>query len=467
MRMAAFILLPLNTRYLSPADYGVLELIEQIGLVLSVLLGLSFSSALGYFYNAERDESRRSLVLSTTLIGSLLVGFLAALAVTPLAGMISELAYGNRNNSALLAFALAALPLSFLLEAGFTWIRVADRPLAFLGASVLRVVVTIILSFTLLAGFGLRLWGVVLSSVGAIAVVALVLTIAFIRENPLRFDRVIFGRMMRYSVPLGLSGVAMFIIHFGDRFLLPRYRPIEELGWYSLAYKMAMLLSLIYGSFHAYWTAQIYQIIKREDARIVFARIFTYVCMILCFCSLGFFVACHPVIRILTAPAFHRVADLVPLLVLAYFLRSIGDFFRCLFLANNHPGYENICNWVGAVFCLGGYFLWIPRYGMWGAASATLLAFAVVLVISLVWTARVWPYHLEARRLGILFGTTVLVAALHYWIDAQSLSAQIWTGIGLLLILPAVLWVTRFLTPGELEMLGNARNKVRSSLGLA
>lgn len=467
MRLAAFILLPLNTRYLSPSDYGVLELIEQIGLVLSVLLGLSFSSALGYFYNAEKDENRRSVVLSTTIIGSLLVGALAALAVTPMAGMISELAYGNRSNSTLLAFALGALPLSFVLEACFTWVRVVDRPFMFLSASVLRVVTTIILSFLLLAGLGWRLWGVVVSSVGAITVVALVLSIAFFYNNPFRFDTRLFWSMMRYSVPLGLSGIAMFTIHFGDRFLLPRFRPIEELGWYSLAYKVAMLLSLVYMSFHSYWSAQIFQIVKRDDARIVFARIFTLVLLVLCFCSLGFVVVCHPMIRILTAPSFHRVADLVPLLVAAYFLRSIGDFFRCLFLVQNRPGYENICNWVGAVFCLGGYFLWIPRYGMWGAASATFLAFAVVLVVSLVWTARIWPYELEMRRLGILLLTTGGLVSLHYYLDLQTLVAQIAVGAVILLIFPLVLWVTKFLTPGELEMLGGFKEKIRSRLGMA
>lgn len=467
MRLSAFILLPVSTRYLTPSDYGVLELMEQIGVVLAVLLGLSFSSALGYFFNQENDAEGRSRVLSTTMIGSALVGICAAALVAPFAGSIAGLMYGNQKYGVLLAVSLGAMPLSFMLEAGFTWLRVEDKPLAFLGASALRVVVTIGLTIILLAGFGLGIWGILFSSLGAITVVALVLAVAFFREHAPRFDRRLFVRMLSYSVPLGLSGVAMFIIHFGDRFLLPRFRPIEELGLYGLAYKMAMLLSVVYASFQSYWNAQIYRIVQREDAHRVFARIFTHVCLVLCFCSLGLVVFCRPALRVLTAPPFHRVADLVPLLVAAYFVRSIGDFFRCLFLVENRPGYENICNWIGALFCLAGYFLWIPRYGMWGAASATFVAFTVVMVVSLVWTARLWPYKVEARRVSILLGTTAVLMAIHYGIAAETLVAQFASGATLVLAMPAALWVLRFPTPGEKDILTKLIDKAATGLNFS
>ena len=57
-RMASFILLPIYTRYLSPADYGVMELLDLTGSVLTILIGMRFGQSLFYF--CSLDISRLS-----------------------------------------------------------------------------------------------------------------------------------------------------------------------------------------------------------------------------------------------------------------------------------------------------------------------------------------------------------------------------------------------------------------------
>src|ERR1700678_1866887 len=77
MRLASFILVPVVTRHLTTADYGVLDLLEQVGIVISLLLGVNFSSALGYFY--FENGAVKSNVVGTTLAGSLSLGTLAGI----------------------------------------------------------------------------------------------------------------------------------------------------------------------------------------------------------------------------------------------------------------------------------------------------------------------------------------------------------------------------------------------------
>ena len=62
-RLAGLILMPITTRCISTAEYGILGVLEQTGFVLSVLLGMNFSTALGYFYaQADSEDARRSVV---------------------------------------------------------------------------------------------------------------------------------------------------------------------------------------------------------------------------------------------------------------------------------------------------------------------------------------------------------------------------------------------------------------------
>jgi len=156
-----------------------------------------------------------------------------------------------------------------------------------------------------------------------------------------------------------------------------------------------------------------------------------------------------PALRIMVAPAFRGAAGLVPLIVAAYYFRAIGDFVRCLFLVEDRPGYDAVCNWVGAVICGAGYLLLIPKYGIWGAAYATLAAFVLLAGLSIVWTWRLRPYHVEAARL-LKVGAACAAAFVPYFaLSHATLAVSIGSATLSLVLFPMALWVLRFPTPGE------------------
>ena len=467
-RLISIALLPINTRFLTPADYGVLDLIEQISVVVSLLLGSGFGAAMGYFYyEKDSPESRRSVV-DTTLIGATGIGAITGLLGLLFSHPVSVAVFGSGNYQFYLQLSFYAMPASFLLEAAFTWLRVEDRAGLFALASLARMGLTALGVVLLLAVFRLGVLGMLLTSIGVIVICAVGLGAYAIRARP-RFDWSLFVRMFLFSLPIGYSGIAMFVIHFGDRFILPHYRPFSELGLYSVAYKISMLISFIYASFHNYWSAQVYQIFKREDAKIVFGRTFTYVALVLTSAALALLLATRPLLKILTTAAFQSAAAVVPLLLAAYFIRSLGEFFRCIFVVEGRPSCDAICNWIGATVCVTGYFALIPPYGIWGAAIATAITFVVITAISVIWSYRIRPYQLETRRLlkmGIAGGTVV---AAYVLVPVQSLPAQIGWAALLLAAFPALLWTLRFTTPGERQLAEAAAGRVavrlRSALG--
>lgn len=444
-RAASFILLPVNTHYLQPSDYGVLEIVEQIGTVMAFLLGMNFAGAAGYFFNREQTPEARENVLRTTLLGSAALGSIAGLICAAAAGPISQLAFRSPAQTEYLRFSFLLMPLGFLIEAGMVWLRLTDRAGTFLHLSLLRVALTIVATYVLVAGMGWRIWGVLGSS--AIAITGVALGVTWLSRNlwnTFRVDRKLLMEMVRYSFPLGLGSLAMLIIHFGDRFILPRYRTLAELGLYALAYKIAMLLSLVYASFYTYWSAQIFQIAKRPDHRAVFARIFTYMMLIVIYCALGLALLAQPLLDWLTPPRFHPAAIYVPLLVLAYAIRAVGDFFRGLFLVAGRPDADSVCQWAGGGVCLLGYFWLIPLHGAWGAAIATATAFAASTLVAMVWSHRLWSYDVEVGRL-----LRLLVCAGIVWAGASATHGSILIAVVLLLAFPFILTLSGFLTPIE------------------
>ena len=450
-RMASLILAPITTRFLTPADYGILGLLEQTSFVLGVLLGGNFSSALGYFYVEANSRDARRPVIGTAILGAGAVGLAAGLFCWPFAAPISRLIFGSDMAAGYLHVHFAVFMPAFVLEALFCWLRVADRPGLYVAGSVFRLLATIAGTVTLVAVYRMRIWGVVWTTMTAIVLTALILIVYCFRLERPTFERRLFGRMARFAAPIGLSWLAMFIVNFGDRFILAHYRLFSDLGIYDLAYKFGILFSAIYGNFANYWNAQVFQIMKRDDSAAVFPRLFTYVFVATSFCALGVVVCARPALTLFVGPLFRRAAVLVPILVAAYYLKALSDFLRALFLAAGRPGYDAACSWMGAAVCLAGYLILIPKYGVWGAAVATLVSFVSMAVISAVWTYRLCHYRVEGGRIvkivvALAAGLIPFALLPHGSVTGQIAAAALSTAA-----FPAALWLLRFPTQGEME----------------
>ena len=67
-RLVAFLLLPLYTRYLTPKDYGILELIDITTGTIALVVSLGIIRSMSRFYYDEKDLNNRNIVVSTSYV---------------------------------------------------------------------------------------------------------------------------------------------------------------------------------------------------------------------------------------------------------------------------------------------------------------------------------------------------------------------------------------------------------------
>jgi O-antigen/teichoic acid export membrane protein len=455
-RIGGIILLPIMTRFLTPADYGVLDLVEQIGTVMATLLGANLGLALGFFYFQDESTEARRRVVGALTLGSAILGAAACLICAPFSSLASRLVFGSGFASKYLLLTFASFVAGFPMEAMFSWLRTTNKLGVYVYGCLFRIGVTIIGTVVLVAGFRLRVWGVLSTSVAAIVLTGLCLTVYCVRRVRPVFDLQMFGRMARFAAPIGIGNLGVFILNVGDRFILPHYRPLSDLGIYVLAYKLGSMIIFVYSPFWYYWGTNVFQIMKRKDSEDVFSRLFTYMLLILSFCAVGLITGARPVLTILAAPAFRSAVAIVPIIVAAYYFRAIGDFVRCLFLAGGRPAYDAVCNWAGAGICLAGYFIMIPKYGIWGAAIATAAAFLFICVVSVAWVYRLWPYRVEKGRLAKIAAATGAGLIPYALLSPQWLPGQIASSALSIAVFLTMLWLLRFPTEGETQELRTA-----------
>ena len=68
-KVASFVLLPVYTRYLTPADYGVLELLGTID-VIGMITSIGIVTGVFKFYSEDNNQSGKNAVISTAAMSA-------------------------------------------------------------------------------------------------------------------------------------------------------------------------------------------------------------------------------------------------------------------------------------------------------------------------------------------------------------------------------------------------------------
>src|SRR5207244_3336823 len=142
-RVLAVLLLPLYTRYLSPADYGLIETLIALSAVLTALVAQGMKSAFFRFYFDSAELEGRLLVVRTAFWYVLAASTVVLVAGVALASPISWLLFGSHGHGSLVIAAFVGLWAALNYEQMTSLFRVEQRSVAFVTATLANVVITI------------------------------------------------------------------------------------------------------------------------------------------------------------------------------------------------------------------------------------------------------------------------------------------------------------------------------------
>lgn len=463
-KCASLLLLPVYTHYLSTADYGTLELLNLASTFVGMILGIRLGQGLFVFYFAERSQQSRNEYISTALIGALLISGLLACIALPIAPIASRTVFRTPAYSFQFTLLLLTVAASVPVEVALSYIRVAGRPTVYVTTLLARLLAGATLNVVFLATMHLGVLAILWASLIVAAGSVLALTVYCCRDVGVVFSARKLWQLVRYSLPLGVSGVAMFVIHFCDRFFLQRTVSLAEIGLYALAYQLGWVVAVVQLPFVNYWNAQAARILQSASGPQVYARTCTYMFLALSATAVSVSALTRPLLHVMTAAGFWECAKYVPILAAGYVLRAIGDFVRYILVLEKRNGWDAAITAMGAATALTGYIVLIPRFRLWGAVQATVAAFAVMVVVGFWKAQRTRAFQYEYGRLfQIGVCATVCVVAVNVW-EPSAVSAAAAFGVLIILLFPVLLWLCRFTTNDENERLSIAVVTVRKRL---
>jgi O-antigen/teichoic acid export membrane protein len=465
----ALVTLPLYTRHLSTAAYGVAETLLTAVILVSILLRVGVGEAFIRFYFDDEDEERRARIARTATATVAWTTTLAALLAVVFAGPLSELLIDFRD-PLLLDCAVLGLWAFTNLEMVYAQLRVDERARAYVYASGANVAMTVLFTVLLVvfANEGAR--GLLLGNFGASAVVVLALWWLLRRRVSLRVRLDDLRAMLRFGLPTVPADASVYALQVADRFYLYRVFSRSAAGDYAIAIKLATVVFVAVRGFQYAWPPLAYSIDSDEEASRLYSLVTTYYALATGVVVCAVELVGRWIVRLLAAHEYFGAYRALPWLALGWALYGLYLVFvaiagRARLMSRNYAaGIAGLTLNVALLVTL------VPHsgagLGIAGAGVALCGAYVAMLLVMYALTRSLFRVGFEWRRLAQL---TAILAGV-------ALSGELllpdhgFVGLALrvvwLALVPAALLCTRFFHAHELAqaraLVADARRRVAS-----
>ena len=438
-RFLNYLLVPVYTIALpaSSGGYGVVTNIYAWVALILVLLTCGMETGFFRFANKGQDDPMR--VYSTTLlsvsIGSLVFVALGLLFLEPIAGWLE---YGE--HPWYIGMMMIVVAMDAIQSIPFAYLRYKKRPIKFAALKLLFIFLNIALNlfyYVILEGNDVGyafLFNLVCTSV------VMVCMIPELRGFTYVLDKELLKRMLRYSLPLVILGVAGILNQVADKIIFPFVYPDEaeatiQLGIYGAASKIAMIMAMFTQAFRFAYEPFVFGKSKEKDSREMYAQAmkFFIIFTLLAFLAVMFYL---DILRHVIGRDYWDGLRVVPIVMAAEIF--MGIYFNLSFW------YKLIdeTRW-GAYFSLTGCIILIlmniflvPKYGYIACAWAGFTGYGVAMLLSYFVGQKKYPiqYDLKAIGMYVLLAAVLYVAAEYVSIDNIYLRMAYRTGLLLLFI---------------------------------
>lgn len=453
-RAISFVTLPFYTRLLTPAEYGVIQLVLMTFELVAMVAGSRIAVGVFRYYHKAETQDGKHHVLSTAALlisgGYVLAAVLAALLAEPLSLLVFE----TTEWAGLLRLASLSFVAQGLLIVPNISFRAFNQPLLYVSRGVSQQLLQAVLNIIFLAVFGLGVYSVFASTAIVLGLYGVVLTAGLLRRTGVHFSRAVAGDLWRFGLPMIATQMAVFLMTLGGRFVLQHSAGSTAVGLFSLAGTFAVLL-VQFGNtpFTLVWESERFRVANQPNRDELYARAFLILNVLLLTVAVAIGLLVHDFLRVMADPAYGPAAALVPIVLVAYVLQCWTMTQDVGILLVERTRYVAIANWIASGAAIAGFTLLIPRYGAFGAAWGTLVAFTVRWMLTYRFSQGLEYVRYRWAPVLRLSLAAVVVVAIGYLLTDMPLAASLAVRAALFGGYLAFVWYGGILSPDERDAL--------------
>lgn len=442
VRSLSWLINPFHTHVFGANQSTVGIIVELYAYIAFINVILMYGMETAFFRYASKDQKNQDNVFSTAMVSLFATtSFFVTVIILFSQNIANILQYPDiKSIIMMLAFILGFDTLSNI---PFAKLRLENKPMHYIGIKLLNVLISVGLNFFLLfpilkgnpSMFGLSLnpehalYYVFTANLCASATTFLIFVPDFLNTK-FKFCKRTWNDLMKYGLPLIIVGLAGIVNETIDRILLKYLLPQETLeertaqvGIYGSVYKLAIFMSLVVQAYRMGAEPFFFKQAKDKDALQTIAKAMTlFVIMGLCiFLAVSF----NLDLVILAVEKSYRIAkNIVPILLMAYLFLGIFYNLSVWYKLGDKTHYAMFISITGAIVTILINVLFIPKYGYWASAWATLASYFVMTIISWQWGKKHYPVPYELSKICAYIGFALILFGITKTLNFENLWTQ-------------------------------------------
>lgn len=415
-RFLNYLLVPLYTAKISAASggYGVITNMYAYTALLLVILTFGMETTFFRFVNKEGEDAHKVYTTVLCMVGctSLLFIALVMAFIHPLSSLM-----GYADHPAYVWTMFVTVAIDAFQCIPFAYLRYKKRPMKFAAFKLLFILLNILLNvlyYVVLGG----------TEVGYAFYINLVctasITFCFYKELKEGFmgdfatwseTKRLIGKMLRYSWPILVLGIAGILNQTADKILFPYiYKGNDshtQLGIYGAASKIAMIMAMITQAFRYAYEPFVFGKAKDKDSRDTYAAAMKY---FLIFTLLAFLVVMGyiDVLRHIIGRDYWDGLRVVPIVMAAEIL--MGVYFNLSFWYKliDRTIWGAWFSGIGCVVLIAVNVIFVPKYGYMACAWAGFAGYGTAMILSYFVGQKYYPINYPLKSIGVYVAITLL-----------------------------------------------------------
>ncbi|MEO6289455.1 MAG: polysaccharide biosynthesis C-terminal domain-containing protein [Ginsengibacter sp.] len=433
-RLLNYLLVPLYTGILKPELYAPVTKVYAWIPFLSVLFTYGMETS---FFRFSQNTEDRKKVLSTSSISLLFTTIIFTILLIYFRDVLSLWMDLGNHPEYIVYFALI-LAFDTLTAIPFANLRLQNRPIRYSLVKIINIGINIGLNvffllacpwfvannYTWVAAFydpSLAVSYIFISNLTASAVTWLIL-LPEITGIDWKIDKPLLKRLVTYSLPLIIVGLAGMVNETLDRaYFLPNFLPYSKqqndylIGVYGANYKLSILITLFIQAFRMGAEPFFFQQAAAKDARQTYARVMKYFVIVLSIMFLSVAMYMNVWKYFLRQEVYWQGLYVVPTLLLANIFLGIYYNLSIWFKLSNQTKMGAYITIITAILAFVLNIWWIPIYGYFGSAMATMICYGVQMSICYWLGQKYYPIPYPTKKLLSIIGLSVFFYGV-YWV---------------------------------------------------
>lgn len=424
-QLLTFLLLPIYTFFLTPADYGMVDLILTYVLLLTPLATLQVERAtFRYLIDSRSDRKKIGIIITNSFIILTLGAMIACIVI-----LACNLFYSIPLVVLAALLGIATIYSSLLQQIARGMGKNKTFSIGSIITGIFQVVFVIIFIVYLKYGAeGILIASIIANAAGITYFIYSTKCWRYIRIS--NFDKSYSRSLLSYSMPLVPSNLAWWVINVSDRTIISIFMGMTANGMYAISARLSSILTMLYAIYDMSWTESVSLHINSEDRHQFFSssmdqalRFFSSVGALL----VGGIAMAFPYI---VGKAYNEAYYYIPILVLGALFGGIVSQYSALYIATKETKKVASSSIGAALINLVITLFGIHFIGIYAAAFATVISFLAMAIYRHYDTKKYVTITYKKSTFISLCIAYLLIAILYYQNTVACSIATLFIAIG-------------------------------------